>query len=331
MLGCPLPVETLSTLTEVLGICASTKNMITEMPSPDSDKTRVEDTAGPPTELGDKEELEKPDLKKEERPVEKTDGGDLASTKNDSNVYPAKLFGLLSTCEAELLRAENSVAVNSKAEKNVPKAPFPQLAPTPLFLYPKLDKPLLPASVQEQLNQSVHEALISVMAERDESNAQLVGSNVLHVHEVEREKRKNKMLEFELEVAKQGTQTNQPPSGFNLFAQKFDVGQKPDDKQQKDLEAKLKQLQRENNDDMMTALSRQLAIEINSKTEYEAEIKRMKESEKLKTDNKASENKALKEELKRVKELLAAEEQKKENAIKEAEHWKSSYESLKTG
>jgi hypothetical protein len=139
------------------------------------------------------------------------------------------------------------------------------------------------------------------------------------------------MLEFELEVAKQGTQTNQPPSGFNLFAQKFDVGQKPDDKQQKDLEAKLKQLQRENNDDMMTALSRQLAIEINSKTEYEAEIKRMKESEKLKTDNKASENKALKEELKRVKELLAAEEQKKENAIKEAEHWKSSYESLKTG
>jgi hypothetical protein len=305
--------------------------MITEMPSPDSDETRVEDTAGLPTELSDKEESEKPDLEKEKRPVGKTDGGDLASTKNDSNEYPGKLFGLLSTCDAELLRVENSVAVNSKAQKTAPKALFPQLAPTPLFPYPKLDSPLLPASVQEQLNQSVHEALISVMAERDESNAQLVGSNVLHVHEVEHEKRKNKMLELELEVAKQRTQTNQPPSGFNLFAQKFDVGLKPDDKQQKDLEAKLKQFRLENNDDMMTALSRQLAVEIHDKTEYEAEIKRMKESEKLKTDNEASENKALKEELKRVKELLAAEEHKKDNAMKEAEHWKSSYESLKTG
>lgn len=265
--------------------------------------------------------------------VEKSDDNshvqDGSGTTDTSRLFPGKLFGLLSTCETELLRFENRLPTSSKMETKVPAPTIPEPPRAPKFLYANFDKPLLPASVQEQLNQSIYEALFSVMAERDEAHAQLVGSNVYHVHEVEQEKRKIKLLQFELEVAKQGSQSNQAANVVNLFGQKFDVGMKADDKPQKDLEAKLKQFQRENNDDMMTALSRQLAVEIHSKTECEAEIKRIKKSEELKAENGANESKALKEELKRVQELLKAEQQVKEDAVKDSEKWKAAYESLK--
>jgi antitoxin component of MazEF toxin-antitoxin module len=159
------------------------------------------------------------------------------------------------------------------------------------------------------------------MAERDVTNAQLIGSSVLHAHALENEKRKNRLLELELEVLRRLSQTNQP-SG-NLFGGQLAVNA------HKDLEAKVKKLQLENSDDMMIALSQQLGVEIHAKTELEAEIKRMKESDKLKSETEITENEALKKELKRVKDLLAAEERSKQSAFKEAENWKASYERLK--
>eukprot|EP00980_Cylindrotheca_fusiformis_P029738 scaffold23803_cov132-Cylindrotheca_fusiformis.AAC.2 len=315
LLACPMPIQTLAMLSEFLGICASTTSTAANTHSPAVGKSHREGNEKGPIETSNEEGHDR------SLPME-----DLSPTKETSSHSPHRLFGLLTAFETELFRADNRVP-SSKAE-SVPVALTSEPLRASKVIYPKLDTPLLPASVQEELNKSLHDALISVMAERDEANAQLVGTNVLHVHEVETEKRKNKLLAFELEVAKQGLLSSQPPNGLNLFGQRFDVG-KTVDKPQKDLEAKLKQFQRENNDDMMMALSQQLAIEIHSKTEIEAEINRIKESEKVKLTTESKENLALKEELKRMRDLLAAEEQKKEDAIEDAERWKSAYERLK--
>ena len=160
------------------------------------------------------------------------------------------------------------------------------------------------------------------MAERDATNAQHIGSSNLHSHELEQEKRKNRLLELELEVLRRFSQANQPTG--NIFG-----GQLSANAQHKDLEAKVKKLQLENSDDMMIALSQQLAVEIRAKTELEAEVKRLKESDKLKSENETAENAELKNEIRRIKDLLAAEERSKQSAVKEAEDWKAAYERLK--
>jgi len=301
VLECPMPAGTLGSLAEVLGICASTKDAL---------------LVPPQTEYGLKNvHNEATTLQKEARKK-----GD--ESFRGSPPKPERMLSLISTCGAQMLRAEHSgprlVNVQSKIQQKSESLPNPAAARNDAII----GSPLLSDSVQEELRRSMHDALIEIMAERDSTNAQMIGRSYLHSHELEHEKRKNRLLELELEVLRRFSQTNQP-SG-NLFG-----GQLAANAPHKDLEAKVKKLQLENSDDMMVALSQQLGVEIHAKTELEAEIKRMKESEKLKSENETSENEALKQELKRVKDLLASEERSKQIAVKEVEDWKASYERLK--
>ncbi|CAJ1957250.1 unnamed protein product [Cylindrotheca closterium] len=307
VLECPMPVGTLGSLTEVLGICVSTKD-VTLVPSQTESRTESakDDTVTSTIELG------------ENRKANKEDDMLLSA----SQLEPEKMLSLISTCGAQMLRAEYN---SPRPTKNRPVTQSETEAlPVPAVInkFTAFGSPLLPASIQKELQRPLHDALIRIMAERDVSNAQLIGSSVLHAHALENEKRKNRLLELELEVLRRLSQANQP-SG-NLFG-----GQLAATVPHKDLEAKVKKLQLENSDDMMIALSQQLGVEIHAKTELEAEIKRMKESDKLKSEVEIAENEALKKELKRVKDLLAAEERSKQSAFMESEKYKASYERLK--
>ncbi|KAL3945195.1 MAG: hypothetical protein SGBAC_000732 [Bacillariaceae sp.] len=303
---CPMPVGTLGSLTEVLGICASTKDV-----SPGSSQTQSRIESAQSETVASTNEIGENHLKANKE-------GDILLSA--SELKPEKMLSLISTCSAQMLRAENNGPrpTKERPERQQEAKTLPD--PSVVGNFTTFGSPLLPVSIQEELQRSLHDALIRIMAERDVSKAQLIGSSVLHAHALEHEKRKNRLLELELEVLRRLSQAS--PVGGNLF------GGQAANAPHKDLEAKVKKLQLENSDDMMIALSQQLGVEIHAKTELESEIKRMKESDKLKIENKTAENEALKKELKRAKDLLATEEQNKQCAVKEAENWKASYERL---
>lgn len=303
-----MPVGTLGSFTEVLGICASTKDISFGPPQPESGIESEHDESMTSTiEVGGNQ------LKADK------ESGIVSSV---SQLKPEKILSLISACGAQMLRAEQSGAKSTKVlqQTQLETETYPDQALVDKFT--TFGAPLLPVSIQDQLQRSLLDAIVRITAERDMMNAQLIGSSVLHSYALESEKRKNRLLELELEVLRRLSQTNHP--GGNLFG-----GQLAANAPQKNLEAKVKKLQLENSDEMMVALSQQLGVEIHAKTELEAEIKRMKESEKRKSEIEMTESEELKKELKRVKELLAAEERSKQRACKEAENWKVSYERLK--
>ena len=98
-------------------------------------------------------------------------------------------------------------------------------------------------------------------------------------------------------------------------------GAKGDEEKRKELEKKIKGFERllENNEeDMIDALNRQLAGEISAKASHALEIIRLKERRQIERENEAKERKSLQDELKRLKELLAAEQRKNQKASEEA-------------
>jgi hypothetical protein len=79
-------------------------------------------------------------------------------------------------------------------------------------------------------------------------------------------------------------------------------------------------------DEEMTQLCTQLANEITTKTSYALEIERLKEASETERKTYATERNTMRQELRRAKELLAAEELKRSEAQKEADKWKALYE-----
>jgi hypothetical protein len=313
-------------MTEILGINAATKSV-------DKEIIFVGERAIEQAELIEKSM----ELKKKNYEEEKTGPGTrgysadtnkmkVGNTLSDSGSHSRKILSLLSVCQAELLRAEREFGRIAIVEGTTPEEKCPKYVPIQESILPMLEEPLLTSFVLEQLNTAMHKTLMRVMTERDKSNAQLAANTVLYMHEVEHEKRKNKLLKFELEVVQQAASQNnlQVPSNVaQLFGGKFEVSNPL-----KEFEVKLKQLKLDNNEEMLVAMSRQLTDELREKKKYESEIERIKEFKRIGIDNDAAEKAALKEELKRLKGRLAEEENRSRNAIKEAEHWKQSYESL---
>jgi hypothetical protein len=68
----------------------------------------------------------------------------------------------------------------------------------------------------------------------------------------------------------------------------------------------------------MVALCHQLAGEISAKTSNALEISRLKETREIQRQSEAAEKQALKEELKRVKALLAEEQRQRKESEQEA-------------
>jgi hypothetical protein len=183
LLRCPLPVETLMEISDLLGICASTKNVATgesEIAGPTSDG-----------DTGTEKDALQHDIFDSKK----------AESENLSIERPQQIFGLLSACSTELVRAETSKT------RDISTAATPTVLPqvlssenAPAAMNTTVFEPLLPPSVSNGMQQAMHEALVNVMAERDEAHAQLIASNVLHLHELEQERRKNEKLRIEQEL-----------------------------------------------------------------------------------------------------------------------------------
>jgi hypothetical protein len=239
-----------------------------------------------------------------------------------SNHRSGAIFSLLSVCETKLLRAEKADSTVSPAKAIDENKD--NVASTSTVIKSEVYEPLLPPSVTDHFHEAMHEALMNVMAERDEAHAQLIAASVLHIHQLEQEKRKNERLQIELQVAEEIKQI-QLPNVAHFFGGKFD------DKPKRELEEKIEGFERilgKNQDDDINALCHQLAGEISAKTSHALEIIRLKETREIERQSESAEKQALKEELRRVKQLLAAEQRKYEGTSKEAVHWKSSYESI---
>jgi hypothetical protein len=307
LLECPLPVNALLSLSETLGISASTV-----------------DAPGPFLPAS-------------------SDTVPTNTTKPLSKERPTAILSLLYACQSELQRIENEKAIemgrfektvkSRKSHNDCSSTSAHQASPERQTTTRVCFDPILPPSLTTTLHDSIHDALMSVMAERDEAHAQLIGANVLHIHSLERERKKNEKLAAEIkmreEVAKiQARQDLNQPNLASFF------GGKPDDrmaKMRQEIDLKMEafhQVHRNHasTEEEMTQLCSQLANEISSKTSHALEVERLKKVKETEVDERRS----LQEELKRVKELLAAEERKRTEAEKDARKWKTMYESSTT-
>jgi len=189
---------------------------------------------------------------------------------------------------------------------------------------PFLD-PLLPFEITESLHGALHEALMQIMTERDESHAQLIAASVLHVHELEQERKRVDRLTQQLDATKALAKAAQMQNvAGNFFADK-----KLPEQTQSSLRGKMTAMQEEamrNSEQDMLNLCQQLASEISAKTSASLEIIRLKESRKIERENEHAEKVALQDELKRCKEQLAAQERQSLEARQEALAWKEAYE-----
>ncbi|CAB9500363.1 expressed unknown protein [Seminavis robusta] len=191
-------------------------------------------------------------------------------------------------------------------------------------------EPLLPNHVTENLQEAMHAALMKVMAERDEAHAQLVSASVLHAHTLEQEKKKVQRLTAKLDLAKANNlkqhQGPMAPIG-PLFGDRRKRIQEEQEEREKLLKIELSMQQ--NADAEIVALCNQLSGEIAARTQAALEVIRLKESRKIERQHEAEEKQALREELGRLKERLAMEEQKVQEAQREKERWQQYYELAK--
>lgn len=291
MVRCPLPVATLVEIADFLGICASTKHSATSEsenvePSSAAEKTGKSDATGEDKNSMQRSTLDTQNSEIENLPMER----------------PQQIFSLLAACFTELLRVETSEKCATPTPPVCPRAMYHETAPIPLNT--QVYEPLLPPSVSHQMQLAMHEALVTVMAERDEAHAQLIASNVLHVHELEQERKKNEKLRIEQELKDARRQLQQPNVG-NFFQNLND------DRSRRILDARLRDCETilgRNSDEELADTSRQLADEVSAKTSHVLEIVRLKETREIERKNEAAEKQALKDELRRVKALLAQHE-----------------------
>lgn len=287
LLQCPLPIETLLEISELLGINASTKDVSTSEPeiagSNNSDQNGLNATAtqsAGPLSSGNPE-------------------GECLTVER-----PQKIFSLLAACSTELLRADTAERI--MPPQGHPRILVPKEIVPPPSINTQLYEPLLPPSVSDQMQVAMHEALVNVMAERDEAHAQLIASNIFHVHELEQERRRNEKLRIEQELKEERAKFQQPNVG--AFFQNLH-----DDRARRNLLAKFDDFERilgNNTDEELAQTSRQLAEEVSAKTSHALEIVRLKEARDIERQNEAAEKQALKDELLRVKALLAEQEAK---------------------
>ena len=156
--------------------------------------------------------------------------------------------------------------------------------------------------------EAMYSALMTVMEERDEAHARMVASGVLHVHELEQQKKNVRRLSTELDSLRKNATLQNP-------ALKVDGRMSRVEKEmQQDAEIEL------------LSMCQQLSSEISARTAASLEVVRLKESRNLERQNEAAERHALEEELRITKAQLAEERAKLEKAHRQSRTWKESFE-----
>lgn len=288
ILGCPLPVEACDIVTHFLSIPSST------------------DDVGSPVEL------DQYGISREPWRYQEAGTDDMPMSK-----YIESIEMLHTACETELLRAELCWNSSRQQGHQVPRAnDILDRASLVGQLPQPYVEPLLPDKIMETLHEAMHESLMNVMVERDEAHAQLVGASVLHVHEMEQERKKVERLSHQLRVAEKNLaerNTAAAPQPFFLGRSlhgKQDAPKKDQDTSPSKTMKKFDEKMQQSSEDELMALCQQLANEIQTRTSASLEIIRLKESRNIERENERKEKEALQEELRRCKDLLAAAEKK---------------------
>jgi hypothetical protein len=210
---------------------------------------------------------------------------------------------VLAMCETQLLLVENQNYLAEKLAETSHRSSSVNLSEIPLEIS-------ISTSVSSQYQEAMHAALMKVMQERDQAHARMVAANVLHVHEMEQQRKKTAQLASQLEVAKNSI-TSTTPGGQST----------KDSSELRRIERQMQQ----NSDAELLALCQQLASEISGRTEAALEVSRLKESRQIERENEIAEKKALRDEMDHLKELLAQERKKAEAARQESGSWKESF------
>lgn len=213
-----------------------------------------------------------------------------------------EIWSLSRVCRTELLRAQGfSVVAERVATSFVEEASNR----SKLVEHSPIE-PLTPPAFSQRLQDSMHMALMKVMEERDVSHARLAAAEVLHVHELEQQRKHNARLVAELEVLRN-----------EKSAQSADA-----EKQQRQ-----RQMQQSSDDELMS-LCQQLAGEISARTAASLEVVRLKEGRQMESDHHRGEVQALKDEIQRLHKELQDEKAKTESASTELSSWRRSYKDV---
>jgi hypothetical protein len=208
---------------------------------------------------------------------------------------------VLAMCETQLLLVENQNYLAAQLAETSHRSSSVNLPEIP----PEL---LIPTSVSSQYQEAMHAALMKVMQERDQAHARMVAANVLHVHEMEQQRKKTAQLASQLVIS------STTPGGQST-------------KDSSELLRIERQMQ-QNSDAELVALCQQLASAISGRTEAALEVSRLKESRQIERENEIAEKKALRDEIDHLKELLAKERKKAEAARQESGSWKASFQGV---
>lgn len=284
LLSCPLSAEALKLLCEELGIDGITEDVKLESRD-DSSKSSVH-------EFNEEKPKDVPSLLK----------------------HPGTILSLLTQCEAEFQQLViKGIPYVEIAEKSVPLCSFKTKK--------MFHEPFISSSVTDHIHKSIRISMMNTLAERDEAHAHLIGANVMHIHSLEKERKKNERMEIDAtlrqRIAKlQLEEDMMHPNITNFFG-------RPDDKITRMRNQifseidKVRQLIRSDDGEAeMAQLCHQLAAEISTKTSYALEIERMKQNVETEKQIQAAEKKSMEDELKRLKDLLAKERSKNAELLK---------------
>lgn len=213
-----------------------------------------------------------------------------------------EIWSLSKTCRTELLRAQSFSVIAERVASSFAEEAFNRSESTGQSAV----EPLTPPAFSQRLQDSMHKALMKVMEERDVSHARLAAAEVLHVHELEQQRKQNGRLVAELEVLRT-------------------------EKLSQNSDAEKEQRQRhmlQNSDDELMSLCQQLAGEISARTAASLEVVRIREMQQMESDHHRNEVQTLKDEIQRLRTELHDEKAKTESASTELSGWRRSYRDI---
>lgn len=220
------------------------------------------------------------------------------------------LLSSTSLCENELLRAEKHSLLAERLSRMKGKNETATPLSGTLLTHVSDDHQV---SASNLFRDAMHSALMAVMEERDEAHARMLSAEVLHVHEIEQQRKKAANLYDELELLKKTVISTgvRPRSSQSQTRNDADPVRRVE--RQYDTDAEL------------ISLCKQLAGEISARTSASLEVLRLKESRRLEQENEAIEKEALKAEIAQLKHQLALEQKKSFLARRESGSWRDSF------
>ena len=226
--------------------------------------------------------------------------------------FSQEVFALLHNCELavarterQLLRAQVLASAIQDVNQNTAVQPNGGLYST--------SKSKIP-------NKIMQDALASVMLERDETHSALVATRVIHVHELDQQRRKVGILESKLKFLEDSSNRDSAP------AASFFLGQTtiPDITSMTRIEKQMVQ----SVDAELLALCRQLSSEISSRVSAELETIRLQESSIVAHAMELADRAALEEQLEFYKTKAEAESLRCEAAVQETNKWKQAFQRI---